>query len=96
MGQVLLLLMLFTPLVAALLVLGLGSRRWNEVRQVTLLATLISLGCAVGIAVNYRTPVERPGAVVLGRHAPGAGGVPPGAAVTVGIAASRRPFAARP
>ena len=70
MGQVLLLLMLFTPLVAALLVLGLGSRRWNEVRQVTLLATLISLGCAVGIAVNYRTPVERPGGVQLSAARP--------------------------
>jgi NADH-quinone oxidoreductase subunit M len=63
MGQLLLLVMLFTPLVAALLVLGTGSHRRREVRQISLLATLITLACAVGIAANYNTPggSQRPG-----------------------------------
>jgi NADH-quinone oxidoreductase subunit M len=70
MGSLLLLLMLFTPLIAALLVLGLGSHRRNEVRQTSLLATLITLGAALGIAANYERPQDRRPAMTLTKEQP--------------------------
>lgn len=65
MGQFLVIVMLLTPLLAAGLIVLLGSGQHRLVRQVALAATLVSLGCALAIAWKYQPPSDLSAAVVF-------------------------------